>query len=371
MTTPGQRSARLFWTLQLGGWLAFGVAMALSRVSRYPLDYMVATKGALAALGLVVSLGLRVIYRRHLPETSSLRRITLLTVATSYAAALLWTAGYNLVDARLATALLGRPVAIESLAQLTGGAVYHAFALLAWSVFYVAVHRHLALEAERVRASRAEALAHEARLRALRYQLQPHFLFNALNALSTLIVEQRTAEASRMVSRLADFLRLTLDGTDAEEVTLAEELEFARRYLDIEQVRFGARLRVHIDVRDDARPARVPSLVLQPLVENAIRHGVAPRKAGGAVTIEAHRDGDVLRLSVTNDGSALGAAGVAPPHEAPSVIPTENSNGIGLANTRARLAELYGSAHRIELCPLAEGRGPRVEMAIPYREGVG
>ena len=361
----------MYWPLQLGGWLAFGIAMALSRVSSYPLDYMVATKTVLAASGLVVSLGLRAVYRRYLRESSSLVTVTLLTVGASYLAALPWTAFYNVADAWIAGALLGRTPRLGTLSAYTAGAVYHAFALLAWSVFYVAVHRHLALDDAQVRASRAEAAANAARLQALRFQLQPHFLFNTLNALSTLIAEQRTTEASRMLSRLADFLRLTLEGATGDELTVSEELEFSRRYLDIEQIRFGARLDVRYDVSGDALQGLVPSLVLQPLVENAVRHGIAQRVSGGVVTIGVSRAGTQLLLSVTDaarDGDvprATADAGEA--SGGPSGASSGNGEHVGLANTRARLSTLYGDAHRMTLQRFPDGSGARLEIAIPFR----
>ena len=352
---PPASSSRLFWSLQLGGWLAFGVAMALSRLGRYPLDYMVATKGTLAMLGVVVSLGLRAVYRASLRDDASPARIVVVTTVASYALSLPWTAAYNVVDWHIASALLERvsPVRWQP-GWLFAGAVYHALALLAWSVLYVALTRHQALVAERERALRAEASAHRARLQALRYQLQPHFLFNTLNAISTLVVEGRTAEASRMLARLGDFLRGTLAAGDADEVPLSEEVEFASRYLAIEQVRFGDRLAVQVEVAPDADRALVPSLLLQPLVENAIRHAVALREEGGAIRIAATRQDGRLRLSVEDDGGGSGNG-------------DGTGRGVGLANTRARLAELYGGASSLDVGPAAGG-GHRVSIELPYRE---
>ena len=335
----------LFWPLQIGGWLAFGIAMALSRVGRYPIDYMVATKLALTAIGFVLSLGLRQLYRSLLRRDLSLAQMLGLTVVASYAVSLPWTAAYNLVDARIFEALTGRHVAIDSVGKLFSGSVYHAFALLAWSVFYFAIKHY-------ERSVRAESLAHQARLQALRYQLNPHFLFNTLNAISTLVVDKRNAEAGKMIARLSDFLRMTLERPDVEEVPLAEEIEFVRRYLEIEQVRFGDRLAVKIDVDDDAWSARVPTLLLQPLVENAIRHSVAPREHGGRVTIEARAIGGRLHLTVADDGPGLDGKG------------NGNGTGIGLANTRERLEQLYGDAHRFDL---VNGHGLRAQLELPLR----
>jgi two-component system LytT family sensor kinase len=344
MTSPA-----LFWPLQIGGWLAFGVAMALSRVGRYQIDYMIATKLALMAIGFVLSLGLRQLYRRLLRRDPSIVQIVIATVVASYLVSLPWTAAYNLVDAKIFEALTGRPIAIETVGTLFSGSVYHAFALLAWSVFYFAIKHY-------ERSLKAESLAHQARLQALRYQLNPHFLFNTLNAISTLVVDKRNAEAGKMIARLSDFLRMTLDRPDVEEVPLADEIEFVRRYLEIEQVRFGDRLTVKIDVDDDAWTARVPALVLQPLVENAVRHAVAPREQGGRILIEARTTDGCLTLTVADDGPGLSGSG--------------NGIGIGLANTRERLQQLYGAAHRFGLVSAihcSPHSGLRVQIDLPLR----
>jgi signal transduction histidine kinase len=344
----------LFWPLQIGGWLAFGVAMALSRVGRYPIDYMIATKLALTAIGFVLSLGLRELYKRLLRRDPSILQIVFVTAVASYVVSLPWTAAYNVVDAKIVEAFDGRAVPLNGIGRIFAGSVYHAFALLAWSVFYFAIKHY-------ERSLKAESLAHQARLQALRYQLNPHFLFNTLNAISTLVVDKRNAEAGKMIARLSDFLRLTLDRPDVEEVPLSDEIEFVRRYLEIEQVRFGARLVVSIDVAEDAWNARVPALVLQPLVENAIRHAVAPREEGGRIEIGARVVGREVRLWVADDGPGLNGKG--------NGNGNGNGSGIGIANTRERLAQLYGDAHRFALVSAARSPQPgaRVLIDLPLR----
>lgn len=350
---------RVFWTLQVVGWIAFGVAMALSRVGRYPIDYMIATKAVLAASGLIVSLGMRMLYRRWLTDSTAINTMIVATVVTSFVASLPWTAFYNIVDAQIVRSLLDRPdFVIRGVGQLFGAALYHAFVLLAWSVLYIGVKRHEALVAERERALRMQAQANQARLQALRFQLQPHFLFNTLNALSTLIVEQRTADASRMLSRVSDFLRHTIAATDAEIVSLDQELEFARRYLEIEQVRFGDRLEVTMDVAEEVRDCRVPNLLLQPILENAVRHAIAPM-AGGRIRLTGAKHGDTLWLAVEDSGSARGEGNGS--HGNGS---TGTAGGVGLANTRARLATIFGDRHRLTTRRTSDG-GFRVEVEIP------
>jgi signal transduction histidine kinase len=350
-----------FWLFQVGGWLAFGVAMTFSRMGRYPLAYMVASKTVLTVLGVLASLVLRQLYRAVLRRAPSLPLTIVVSAIASYAMASLWTAAHNLIDAPIATAMLHRRVTIDNPFELLVGSVYHAFALFAWSVLYFGIKHYQALEVERERSLRAEALAHQARLQALRFQINPHFLFNTLNAISTLVVEQHTAEAGRMIARLSDFLRLTLDRPDADEVPLVDEIEYVRRYLEIEQVRFGDRLSVEIDVAPEACRAWVPALLLQPIVENAIRHAVAPREEGGRVRIEARRLDDVagarLQLSVTDDGPGIATNGSK-----------GNGGGIGLANTRERLRHHFGPAQRLDLRAV-EGGGLRVLVELPFRHG--
>jgi signal transduction histidine kinase len=339
-----------FWLLQCAGWLAFAVAMALSRVGIYPLGYMAATKTLLAALGLAVSLALRAVYRRLLRREPSIALTIVTCVVTSYVAASAWTAAYNVLDAPLATAMLGRRVHVDNTFELFAGSVYHAFALLAWSVLYLAVKHQERVRVERERALRAEAHLHQARLEALRYQLNPHFLFNTLNALSTLVVEGRTDEAAAMIARLGEFLRLTLAGEGVAEIPLAEELDFVERYLEIEQVRFGVRLQVRVDAAPGLASHPVPALILQPLVENAVKHAVAPREAGGRIAVTARRAGDALVLAVEDDGPGLGGE--------------SSGSGIGLANTRDRLRARYGDGARLSL-EAVRGGGLCATIRIP------
>ena len=201
-----------------------------------------------------------------------------------------------------------------------------------------------------LRRLRLEAQLADARLQTLRTQLQPHFLFNALNTISVLMHEDVDA-ADRILLQLSALLRRSLDSTEAHEVTLGEEIGFLENYLAIEQARFGARLNYRIHAPDDVRDARVPNLILHPLVENALRHGLATRAGPGRVDVAAARHGDVLRLRVVDDGRAL---------------PAEMTERVGLANTRARLRLLYGERHRFELRN-SEAGGVIAEIELPWR----
>jgi signal transduction histidine kinase len=194
--------------------------------------------------------------------------------------------------------------------------------------------------------SRLETQLAHAQLDALKMQLNPHFLFNTLNSVSSLMYHDVEA-ADAMLTRLSDFLRLTLERPIATEIPLAEELDFVRRYLEIEQIRFEERLRVSVEVADGTQQALVPALILQPLVENAIHHGIARSDDGGSIAITATRDDGMLRVTVSDD--VVCESGVR--------------ERIGLSNTRARLHALYGQRYRFDYGPTDNGFV--VEIAIP------
>jgi two-component system, LytTR family, sensor kinase len=204
------------------------------------------------------------------------------------------------------------------------------------------------LEAKRSDAAQLEAELARARLRALESQLHPHFLFNALEAIRCL-VDESPADARRTISMLGDLLRMTLSDADSPMISLSRELELVTLYLRIEEVRFGDRLRVALDVDPGVAEAVVPALVLQPLVENAVRHGIAPRREPGTILIAAHRREGELVLAVVNDG--------------PPLARTARRGGIGLETTRRRLAHLYGGAARLSLAD--QPGGVRAEILLP------
>lgn len=209
-----------------------------------------------------------------------------------------------------------------------------------------------------LRASRLEARLAEARLSALKMQLHPHFLFNTLHAISTLMHRDVDA-ADRMLTRLGDLLRLTLENAGTQEVRLKEELDFLEQYLEIERTRFGDRLTIEFEVDPETLDARVPNLILQPLVENAIRHGVAPRAEPGWIGVRTARSDADLRVTIEDDGPGLVTAAGTTAGRA--------GGGVGLANCRARLRQLYGDRARLDLGPAPAG-GLLVSLRIPYRD---
>lgn len=236
---------------------------------------------------------------------------------------------------------------------------FHVDLITYWVVIglYAALDYYHRYRERELRAMQLETRLAQAELDSLRMQLHPHFLFNTLNSISVLMAEDVRA-ARRMLTRLSDLLRKSLENKGAHEVSLRDELEFLESYLEIEQTRFQDRLTVLWQVEAAALDARVPNLILQPLVENAIRHGIAPRASAGVVEIRARRENGMVELQVNDNGSGLGAG-------APETL----MKGIGLANTRARLEQLYGAAHRFEL-GAGERGGLAVTIAIPFRNGI-
>jgi two-component system LytT family sensor kinase len=231
-----------------------------------------------------------------------------------------------------------------SLLPSFGTYVVLAGGILGWDYYRKYREREL-------QASQLETQLSQARLQALRMQLNPHFLFNAMNSIAMLVRRSANTEAVRMLAGLSDLLRYVLEDSPAEEVSLRDELDFVQRYLEIERIRFQDRLRVKLDIADEALDAYLPNLLLQPMVENAIRHGIARKVGNGVVDVAARRLGDRLILQVSDDGPGLPAG--------PRV------DGVGIANTRKRLEQMYGSEQSLELRNAATG-GMIATVSLPY-----
>jgi two-component system LytT family sensor kinase len=261
----------------------------------------------------------------------------------------------------LAARLIGLPVASQPLGAAFLAMVileYHFSFLIYWAILGIdhALRYYRKYQERELQASQLETRLAQAQLQVLKMQLHPHFLFNTLHAISTLM--HRDVEAAdRMIARLSDLLRLALDNEGVQEVTLKQELELLERYLEIEQTRFRDRLTVEMSIEPETLDARVPNLILQPLVENAIQHGLAPRRGQGRIEIGARRTNGTLAISVRDDGRGLrGGAGE-----------TLIKEGVGLSNTRARLLQLYGGRATFELSNAPEG-GTLCSLAIPFHE---
>jgi two-component system LytT family sensor kinase len=318
-----------FWSLQALGWSAYfsaqfvAVLFSPERVGPSGLTRYAAVLAVAAACGFVLTSLLRYLYRtlRERPPAVALPA----TTAAVYAAAVVWRVFIN----GSYVAFMGQ--AFEGWARIFSGALISTYLLLCWSALYYGIYYYESAQREREASLRATALAREAQMKMLRYQLNPHFLFNTLNAISTLILDRDNPTANLAVTRLSAFLRHTLDQDPMKKVTLKQELEALDLYLGIEQLRFGPRLRLERDIDPAAEGALVPSLLLQPLIENALKYAIAPAEAGGTLRIGARLAGTQLQLTVADQGP--GAA------EATALTA---GRGVGLRNTRERLAVLYG-----------------------------
>jgi two-component system, LytTR family, sensor kinase len=238
--------------------------------------------------------------------------------------------------------------------DLAGNSVQFSVVLFLWCSLYFSIKQWQQSTQERERLLRAETEAREARLSALRYQLNPHFLFNSLNAVSTLVLDGNAPAATRMLAQIGELLRTSLDNEVMPEVTLSQEMVFTQRYLAIEQTRLGERLQVDLAIPSETLDALVPSMLLQPLVENAVRHGVVPLVRGGRITIASALRVDRLQIVIGNSGTRGGET------------QNENGNGIGLRNTAERLETLYGDDHRFTL-QWPEAGGCQVIIELPLR----
>jgi len=364
---PANRSRITRWGLILGGWTLMGLFYALqifllySRNNMQPANWRQVIPAALgfwyiwAALSpLIVRLG-----RAYRFEGRAWRRSLgvhllcgILFALVHDSLLLLGLSLYEAATGRGFMFLQRLPSVFVSIYVTAGFVIYWMIVFGSQVIDYTR-----RLREEELRASLLQSQLATAQLQALKMQLHPHFLFNTLHAISALVPKDPEA-ADRMIARLSDLLRMSLESDAAQEVVLEHELEFLQGYLDIQKTRFGDRLKVAMDVDAGVLHAFVPNMILQPLVENAIKHGVAPRTSGGNIAITAGRRDGQVTIQIQDDGPGLGGRGAA-----------GITFGVGLSNTRARLEQLYGSAHRFELVNRAEG-GLRVEIDLPFRTSI-
>jgi LytS/YehU family sensor histidine kinase len=315
--------------------LATAVSYLPFRHMREAVDYQLALLCSTFLASFVLYGCCHFLWRRSTPLASAL----LLSVGLSYILGVLCT-----VVSALAALHLVEPRTALSWSMVAARAFEAAFVLIAWSALYFGIKHYGTVEEQRNRLVASEATAREAQLQALRYQLQPHFLFNTLNAISSLVVSKQPERATEMIAKLAALLRNTLSVPEEHVVSLREELAVTEEYLSIEQVRFGPRLAVSLSVSPEASSAQVPRFLLQPLVENAIRHGIARCPNGGEVSITAFVSEGQLRIDIENDRSeGLLQSG-------------DEGNGLGLANTRTRLEKLYAEQGSVRVTTAQNNR---------------
>jgi two-component system, LytTR family, sensor kinase len=345
------RSA-LFWVLHVGGWTAYAVSQYLGTLlydTKYEHMKGYMTVIVIAAVtGFLLSLELRFIYRRL--WTRSPRVIIGVALLSCYVFALIWRVIINSSYLRFTSDSMEWEM--HSALEFFGNAMSSTYLLLCWTGIYFGIKYYESLQQQREATLRAATLAQEAQLKMLRYQLNPHFLFNTLNAISTLILDNENRTANQTVMRLSEFLRYTLDQDPMKKVTLRQEIEAMNLYLTTERLRFGERLQLEFAIEERALEALVPSLLLQPLIENAVKYAVSPAERGGTIRIEGRARGSMLELAVADDGPGLNT-GAAP----------GAGRGVGLRNSRERLAVLYEERHRF--ATFDNKPGLRIEIGLP------
>ncbi len=349
---------RAFWRLQMLGWGgALILRAATSIANERGLDFLVVVLIA-AITGFSISTVLSVVYGRLINRSPL---VTWGTTALVLAGAVAVSAFINAwtIDVYQGGSEAG-------FAQLMLGVFYIDMTLLgAWSALYYAINFFLQVEEQTDRLERLEAQATSAQLAMLRYQLNPHFLFNTLNSISTLVLLKQTTQANAMLSRLSSFLRYTLINEPGGRVTVEQEIDTLKLYLDIERMRFEERLRTRFMIDDEACDALMPSLLLQPLVENSIKYAVSPQESGAEIRVDVRLVGPTLRIMVSDTGPGLKDSATDKRMSGKTFDGGEAvSTGVGLDNIRNRLAQAYEGEHRFEIREPAEG-GFGVIIEIP------
>jgi hypothetical protein len=341
---------RAFWILQSIGWSGYFFLRTLSGFANNLGWMLLVHTLLLTATGYSLTLLMGSLFRRLI------RMKPIWTLVLSLAAVVLASCIFSIIETWSVATFLKPDFRPQGLAWL--GALPLDFALLAaWTALYYGINYFLLLEDQIRLRERLESQASSAQLAMLRYQLNPHFLFNTLNSISTLVLLKQTERANAMLARLSSFLRYTLANEPTAKVTLAQEVETLKLYLEIEKMRFEERLRPHFRIESDTIGARLPSLLLQPLIENAIKYAVTPAENGADIWITATREGQAVRIEVVDTGDGAG-----------SEIAACQSTGVGLANIRDRLSQAYGAAHRFETRQNEQG-GFSVILEIPFETG--
>jgi len=339
----------LFFALNAFGWISWGLAQYIGVAIYEKHDD---TDTLLASIAVTTGFSLTIVLRYICRILWRQRPAILISVSllSAYLLALIMRIIINSADLRFATS----GESIDHWYEIFAGVMWSSYLMVCWLGLYFGFRFYEANQQERETALRAMALAQAAQLKMLRYQLNPHFLFNTLNAISTLVLDKKNALANTVLAKLADFLRYTLDQDPMKTVTLTQEMIALNLYLDIEKMRFGSRLEVATDIDPSAASAQVPSLLLQPLIENAIKYAIAPSEPGGRICLGARIENSSLILSVEDTG--------------PGIIDhsrIDSGRGVGLRNTRERLYAMYGERAQIEFSNVHPGL--RITLTFPVQ----
>ena len=342
---------RQFWILHTLGWLGFAIVNYLGSLVQETRDAYLIVVALDSYVGWLITIPLRYAYQKVWNWAPWRMMLSVLLLALTVAA--IWTAvrNFNYWEIYRHGA---RPDDWLKYVRDTPVAFY---VMLSWSGLYFGIKYYQTLQLEKQKSLTATNKAHEAQLKMLRYQLNPHFLFNTLNAISTLVLINEADTANKMVTRLSDFLRYSLYKDPINKVPLEQEVYAARLYLEIEKVRFSERLAVKFDLEAGTEKALVPSLILQPLIENAIKYAVASQVDGGEIAITARKFGHDLLLEVADNGPGMTIT---------NGLPKSSDSGVGLVNTKERLSALYDDNFALVLTH-NQPQGLKVNIRIPLQ----
>ena len=341
---------RAFWSLQTLGWSGYFILRSVTGFANSMGPMWLVHTALLTATGYSLTLLMGALFRRLI------KMRVIWTAVLSLLAVVVASVAFSVIETWSYATFLkpdSRPAGFEYM-----GAILLNFALLAaWAALYYGINYYILLDEQLTQRERLESQASSAQLAMLRYQLNPHFLFNTLNSISTLVLLKQTERANAMLARLSSFLRYTLDNESTAKVTLAQEVETLKLYLEIEKMRFEDRMRPHFRIDPETIGAKLPSLLLQPLIENAIKYAVTPSEDGADIWITASREGQAVRIEVADSGDGGNVD-----------LTATQSTGVGLANIRERLAQAYGNAHGFTTRTNEHG-GFSVIIEIPCESG--
>ncbi len=345
-----ENRSRLFWLAHTAGWFGFAFVHYLGSLQHDLRDIFVVIIFLNAYAGWLFTVPLRYIYRQawNFPPI----KIALVVILSSYFTGVLWQIVKNINYWEI----YKHGYEPEHWFMYTRSTLGSFYIIMSWSGLYFGSKYYQMLQVEKQNVLKANTVAHQAQLKMLRYQLNPHFLFNTLNAISTLILVEENKTANSMVSKLSEFLRYSLDKDPMKKVSLETEIQALQLYLAIEQVRFEDRLNLDFQIAEDCQQALVPSMILQPLAENAIKHAIAVQEQGGTITITVRRFADDLLIEVADNGPGA------------EIIQgnLHRESGVGLVNTRERLQALYHKKYSLVVSH-NQPSGVKVNIRMPFQ----
>ncbi|TRY32535.1 sensor histidine kinase [Aliiglaciecola sp. M165] len=343
---------RLFWTLHTGGWVGFAIVYYIGSFLHDVRGIWIFVIALNAMAGWLLTIPLRYIYRWA--RLQSVWKMLFIVAMSVYVIGLMWAVLKNINYWEIYKHGY-RP---EVWYMYFTNTINSLIMVVCWSGLYFGIKNFQMLQKEKQNALKASTMAHQAHLKMLRYQLNPHFLFNTLNAISTLILVKDNKTAEGMVSRLSDFLRYSLDKDPIKKISLKHEIQALELYLEIEKVRFDDRLEVKWDIAQNCKEALVPSLILQPIIENAIKYAISKMEKGGEITVVAKSFGHDLMLEVADNG----------PGATIENGQLKRCNGVGLPNIQERLNSLYSSNYSFVVSN-NQPSGIKVSIRIPFEVG--